>query len=220
MIPRSGRSSAWRHALATLAAPAHWVHVTAGDSDEVQTVRYYVGDAGTVAHIIDDERHEISFPVKIEDSLERGRQMDGMAVVSAIATPFSVDLRCEELTALAGATDVLREDQMRSALERRRPDSSYRFPTDRLAAEIESGRISPPGRWLTEMLAALPARYAPHSKSLPAGLESLTQRTWLNVVGREVSLAAPMPGICLELGSQTPYLLIGVWSLAWSLERT
>ena len=201
----------WRHALATLAAPALWVHITAGDSDEVQTVRYYVGDAGTVAHIIDDERHEISFPVKIEDSLgEVGKWMGWRLFPQA--PPFSVDLRCEELTALAGAADVLREDQMRSALERRRPDSSYRFPTDRLAAEIESGRISPPGRWLTEMLAALPARYAPHSKSLPAGLESLTQRTWLNVVGREVSLAAPMPGICLELGSPTPYLLIGVGS--------
>ena len=203
---------AWRHALATLAAPSHWVHITAGDSDEVQTVRYYLGDAGIVAHIIDNERHEISFPVKIEDSLAEAGKWLGWRLFPQ-ATPFSVDLSCEELIALAAATDVLREDQMRAALERRRPEPSYRFPTDRLAAEIESGRKSPPGRWFTEMLTAhLPARYAPRSESLPAGLESLTQRTWLSVESGNVSLAAPMPGICLELGSPTPYLLVGVGS--------
>jgi hypothetical protein len=203
---------AWRHALATLAAPSHWVHITAGDSDEVQTVRYYLGDAGIVAHIIDNERHEISFPVKIEDSLEEAGKWLGWRLFPQ-AAPFSVDLSCEELIALAAATDALREDQMRAALERRRPEPSYRFPTDRLAAEIESGRKSPPGRWFTEMLMAhLPARYAPRSESLPAGLESLTQRTWLSVENGNVSLAAPMPGICLELGSPTPFLLVGVGS--------
>ena len=171
-----------------------------------------MGDAGTVAHIIDNERHEISFPVKIEDSLEEAGKWMGWRLFPQ-ATPFSVDLSCEELTALAAATDVLREDQMRAALERRRPDPSYRFPTDRLVAEIESGRKSPPGRWLTEMLTAhIPARYVPRSESLPAGLESLTRRTWLNVERGDISLAAPMPGICLELGGPTPYLLVGVGS--------
>ena len=108
----------WRDALGMLAAPSQWVHLTIGDADEVQTVRYYMGSAGTVAHIFGYDRHEIAFPVKIDESLEEAGNWMGWLLLPK-AEPFSVDLSYYELTAMSAATDALCEDQMRAALERR-----------------------------------------------------------------------------------------------------
>src|SRR5260370_39212652 len=129
-------TKAWRDTLDALAAPAQCVHLTVGDADDVQTVRFYTGRAGIVAHPVIDEGHEIAYPANVDESLEQAGEWLGWGHFP-LAEPFSVDLSCQELAALGAATDAMREDQMRAALERRRPAQSHRFSTARLDAAID-----------------------------------------------------------------------------------
>src|SRR5260370_34780112 len=64
-------TKAWRDTLDTLAAPAQCVHLTVGDADDVQTVRFYIGRAGIVAHTVIDDVHEIAYPATVDESLEQ-----------------------------------------------------------------------------------------------------------------------------------------------------
>ena len=202
----------WHDALATMAAPSRWVHLTAGDADEVQTVNYYFGTAGTVAHITADEHHEIAFPVIMDDSLEEAGKWMGWRLFP-LAEPFSVDLSCDELTVMVAATDALREDQMRAALERRRPDPSHRFTMPRLSDAIETGSRQEDGRWMTAMLNVhVPELFAASIDRVPAGIGALSSRGWLSVEEGEVTLRSPLAEICLELGGSTPYLVVGIGS--------
>jgi hypothetical protein len=202
----------WQDALAIMAAPSHRVHITAGDADEVQTVSYYFGTAGAVAHITTDEHHEIAFPVIIDESVEEAGKWMGWRLFP-LAEPFSVDLSCDELSIIAAVTDALREDQMRAALERRRPDPSHRFTMPRLAAAIETGSRQEDGRWMTAMLNAhAPELFAATIDRVSPGIAALSRRRWLSVEDEEVTLRSPLPEICLELGGSTPYLVVGIGS--------
>jgi hypothetical protein len=205
-------TQSWRDALGVLAAPAHWVHLTAGDADEVQTVQYYFGRAGTVAHIINEEHHEIAFPVTIDGSLEEAGKWMGWKLFPH-AEPFSADLGCDELSALAATTDAMREEQMRAALERRRPDPSHTFTMPRLLTAIDSGSQQQDGRWMTAMINAhAPESFAATGERAMAGVTALSNRSWMAVKDEEVSLHPPLVGIGLELGGSTPYLVVGIGS--------
>ncbi|HYL58510.1 MAG TPA: hypothetical protein VEU51_06535, partial [Candidatus Acidoferrales bacterium] len=207
-------TTGWRNALETLAAPAQWVHLTVGDADDVQTVRYYVGRAGIVAHVIKDDVHEIAFPAVVDESVEQAGEWLGWKHFLH-AEPFSVDLSGEELAALGAATDAMREDQMRAALERRRPDQSHRFSTSSLGAAIDLGLAAKGGRWLTEILNThAPAPFAVSRDRLRAGLASVAERGWVTLKDDDVSLNPPLVGICLELGSSTPFVVVGIGSSA------
>ena len=202
----------WHDALTIMAAPSHRVHLTAGDADEVQTVSYYFGTAGTVAHITAGEHHEIAFPVTIDDSLEEAGKWMGWRLFP-LAESFNVDLSCEELTVIAAATDALREDQMRAALERRRPDPSHRIMMPRLNSAIETGSQQEDGRWMTAILHARgPELFAARIDRVAAGVAALSSRSWLTLQDDEVSLVSPLTEVCLELGGSTPYLVVGIGS--------
>ncbi len=205
-------TKAWRGALETLAAPEQWVHLTVGDADDVQTVRFFVGRAGIVAHVTNADVHEIAFPAVVDESLEQAGEWLGWKHFLH-AEPFSVDLSGEELAALGAATDAMREDQMRAALERRRPDQSHRFGSASLGAAIDMGLAAKGGRWLTEILNThAPAPFAVSRDRLQAGLAAVSNRGWVTLKDDDVSLNSPLVGICLELGSSTPFLVIGIGS--------
>jgi ribosomal protein L40E len=107
----------------------------------------------------------------------------------------------------------MREDQMRAALERRRPDQSHRFNAASLGAAIDMGLATKGGRWLTEILNT----HAPHPfgvsrDRLQAGLASVSDRGWVTLKDDDVSLNSPLVEICLELGSSTPFLVVGIGS--------
>src|SRR5260370_12130904 len=109
----------------------------------------------------------------------------------------------------------MREDKVREALERRRPDQSHRFSTASLGAAIDRGLESKGGRWLTEILSAhAPAQFAISGERLQAGLTSVSNRGWVTLKDDDVSLIPPLVGICLELGSSTPYLVVGIGSVS------
>ncbi len=202
----------WHDALAIMAAPSHRVRLTVGDADEVQTVSYYLGAAGAVAHITTGEHHEIAFPVVIDDSLEEAGKWIGWRLFP-VAEPFSVDLSCEELSVVAAATDALREDQMRAALERRRPDPLHRFTLARFNSAIGTGSRDEDGRWITAILGAhAPERFAPIIGHLPAGIAALSGRSWLNAENDQLTLTSTFTGVCLELGGSTPYIVVGIGS--------
>ena len=202
----------WNDALAIMAAPSHWVHLTAGDADEVQTVSYYFGTEGTIAHSTLGEHHEIAFPASIDDSLEEAGKWMGWRLFP-LAESFDVDLSCEELTVIAGATDALREDQMRAALEHRRQDPSHRFTMSRLNSAIETGSQQEDGRWMTAVLNARgPELFAARIDRVAAGVAALSSRSWLTLQDDEVSLVSPLTEVCLELGGSTPYLVVGIGS--------
>ena len=204
----------WRDALETLAAPAQWVHLTVGDADDVQTVRYYVGRAGIVAHVINDDVHEIAFPAVVDESVEQAGDWLGWKHFLH-AEPFSVDLSVAELAALGAATDAMREDQMRAALERRRSGQSHRFSTASLGAAIDMGLAAKGGRWLTEILTThAPLQFGVNRDRLQTGLASVSERGWVTLSDNDVSLNPPLVGVCLELGSSTPFLVVGIGSSA------